>query len=68
MLLFYGRMEPATVKYLKYELARFIVAKVSIQFRRNLECLSKALEKLTLLGFAVGWVVRSGKLYRPEKS
>jgi len=30
----------------------FIGTKVSIQFRRNLECRNKALAKLALLGFA----------------
>jgi hypothetical protein len=30
----------------------FIATKVSIQFRRNLECRNKAVAKLALLGFA----------------
>jgi hypothetical protein len=32
----------------------FIATKVSIQFRRNLECRNKAVAKLALLGFAFG--------------
>ena len=32
----------------------FIATKVSIQFRRNLECPNKAVAKLALLGFAFG--------------